>query len=129
MRPSITRKPAFHRTQTRSERQVIPQARPMKKLGSRRVAHKPYTELGRFSIFDIIQVTKKIATRGMDSARTPTLNGISFAAAPGSGARCVSVARAVAPLRREAIRATKMTRLQPARGPSGPMKILCRREG
>src|SRR5579872_6281804 len=95
-RLSITRKPLFHRVATRSERQTIPQPRPERNRATLRLPPKPYAELGRRSIFDMIQVRSSTTTKGTDSAMKPRKGDISaeaFAAfaADGSSLRLITL--------------------------------------
>src|SRR5271165_344872 len=63
-RLSKTRSLVFQRVKTSSERQTTPQPRPAKKCESMRASPRPYTELGRRSIFDMIQVTRRVYEQG-----------------------------------------------------------------
>src|SRR5271155_3313743 len=84
--------------------------------------------MGRRSIFDIIQVTRSVRPKLRDSAMYPKAGGSSE---PGFGGGAgwslwpiILTQKAIA-----AKMAMKMSRLQPARRPSLPMKILRKVEG
>src|SRR5277367_518289 len=108
----------------------MPQARPAKKCWSLRSSPNPYTELGRRSIFDIIQVTKRVMRKGTDSPTKPNSGDISFggpAVLGGGGWRMRPIRFAQKAMAAKIAR--KISRLQPARRPSLPMKILWTAEG
>src|SRR5208337_332747 len=84
--------------------------------------------MGRRSILDMIQVTRRTAIRGMDSRMNDALTDISDFGAFGACGLILWAMRLVAK-RRAAKRPMKMSSPQPARSPSLPMKILWRGGG
>src|SRR5215831_13230482 len=74
----------------------------------------------------MIQVATKVIRKGRASAKNPKLGGISPIGAPLGGRRCILSAIMPTPRNNRLTIKMNMRRLQPARRPSVPIKILRR---